>query len=114
MTTSAPDTKDLRIESVRFDHFRNYPMFKLDDVGPLTVFVGRNAIGKTNIVEGIELLTALSSFRNPTARQLVQWGNENARLQAKFSSASPNLSEWLIIMSIAGPRMCESSDTYSE
>ncbi|BDE97960.1 DNA replication/repair protein RecF [Raoultibacter timonensis] len=91
MTTSAPDTKDLRIESVRFDHFRNYPMFKLDDVGPLTVFVGRNAIGKTNIVEGIELLTALSSFRNPTARQLVQWGNENARLQAKFSSASRDL-----------------------
>lgn len=91
MATSSPDTKDLRIESVRFDHFRNYPSFELNDIGPLTVFVGRNAIGKTNIVEGIELLTALSSFRNPTARQLVEWGSNGARLRATFVSAARNL-----------------------
>ncbi|WP_139651387.1 DNA replication/repair protein RecF [Raoultibacter phocaeensis] len=89
--SDTPDTSDLRIASVGFTHFRNYPSFALNDIGPLTVFVGRNAVGKTNIVEGIELLTALSSFRNPTARQMVEWGAQEAKLSASFKSATRDL-----------------------
>ena len=84
-------TNDLRIASVSFRNFRNYPSFDLTDIGDLTVFVGKNAVGKTNIVEGIELLTALSSFRNPTARQMMRWGSEDARLSASFLSSSRDL-----------------------
>lgn len=91
MSERSSETKDLRIESVRFAHFRNYSSFELADIGPLTVFVGQNAIGKTNIVEGIELLTALSSFRTATSQQLVEWGSESAKLEATFVSASRNL-----------------------
>lgn len=91
------DTKDLRITGIEFGCFRNYPSFSLDDIGPLTIFVGRNAVGKTNIVEGIELLTALASFRNPTARQMVQWGCEEARLRASLTSVSRNLDLELLV-----------------
>ena len=64
----------LRVKDVAFDDFRSYEHFHLSDIGPLTVLVGPNAVGKTNVVEGIQLLTAQTSFRNPTGVQLVRDG----------------------------------------
>ena len=44
---------DLRIERIAFRNFRNYESFELAGLGPLTVLVGPNAVGKTNVVEGV-------------------------------------------------------------
>jgi len=55
----------------------------LDDIGLLTVFVGPNAVGKTNIIEGIQLLTSLSSLRNATVGQLVHWGEKDLFIEAE-------------------------------
>lgn len=60
----------------------------LDGIGPLTIFVGPNAVGKTNIVEGIQLLTALASFRHATGEQLIRRGASRARLHADVSDGS--------------------------
>ena len=49
---------DLAIAHISFLNFRSYEAFDLDGIGPLTVLVGPNAAGKTNVVEGIGLLTA--------------------------------------------------------
>lgn len=75
----------LSIQSIAFRDFRSYDQLRLDSLGPLTVFVGPNAVGKTNIVEGIQLLTALSSFRHPTIEQMVRHGAPVARLSAHMS-----------------------------
>ena len=72
----------LRIKDVSFDDFRSYEHFRLSGIGPLTVLVGPNAVGKTNVVEGIQLLTAQTSFRNPTGVQLVRDGADFARMHA--------------------------------
>lgn len=78
----------LRIKDVAFDDFRSYEHFRLSDIGPLTVLVGPNAVGKTNVVEGIQLLTAQTSFRNPTGVQLVREGAAFARLRATAADES--------------------------
>lgn len=78
----------LRIKDVSFDDFRRYEHFRLSDIGPLTVLVGPNAVGKTNVVEGIQLLTAQTSFRNPTGVQLVREGADFARLHATAADES--------------------------
>ena len=78
----------LRIKDVAFDDFRSYEHFHLSDIGPLTVLVGPNAVGKTNVVEGIQLLTAQTSFRNPTGVQLVRDGADSARLHATAADRS--------------------------
>lgn len=61
----------LTINSLNFSNFRNYPTLSLDNFGLLTVFVGQNAIGKTNIIEGIQLMTSLQSFRHPKLEHLL-------------------------------------------
>lgn len=42
----------LSIEHIGFTNFRNYERFELNDIGALTLFVGPNAVGKTNHCRG--------------------------------------------------------------
>ncbi len=87
----------LRINRIEFKDFRNYESFELSGIGALTVIVGPNAIGKTNIVEGVQLLTAQSSFRHPTSMQLVREGAAAAHLRADISDGKRELSVGLVV-----------------
>ncbi|MCL1797214.1 MAG: DNA replication/repair protein RecF [Eggerthellaceae bacterium] len=71
----------LFIQSIRFSGFRNYSQFELSHLENLTIFLGPNAVGKTNIVEAIQLLTSLTSLRNATADQLIPWDGEEAFIE---------------------------------
>ncbi len=74
---------DLRIERIAFRNFRNYETFELSALGAADqMLVGPNAVGKTNVVEGVQLLTALQSFRRPSLDQMVRQGAGFARLDA--------------------------------
>ena len=64
-----------KIKRIRFENFRNHTFLELGELKNLNIIYGSNAEGKTNIIEGIELLSSLSSFRNPKTNQLI---NENA------------------------------------
>ena len=44
----------------RLTDFKNFANAELDLFKPLTVLIGRNGSGKTNLIEGIELLAALA------------------------------------------------------
>lgn len=72
----------LRIDHLELHDFRSYERFSLDGIGPLTVLYGPNAAGKTNVIEGVQLLTAQTSFRHPTVSQLIRMGSSVARLAA--------------------------------
>lgn len=75
----------LKIESITCRDFRSYEQFLLEDIGGLTLIVGPNAVGKTNLLEGVQLVTACSSFRNPTPRHLVRNGAAAGMFQAGLS-----------------------------
>ncbi|MBQ9001179.1 MAG: DNA replication and repair protein RecF [Eggerthellaceae bacterium] len=84
--------ESLRIESLAFADFRNYERFSLDGIGDLTIFVGPNAVGKTNVLEGIQLLTSASSFRHPQVSQLVREGADSARISMEVTDGNRRLS----------------------
>ena len=58
--------------------FRNYQSAQLDLAGGLTVVLGGNGEGKTNLLEAIGYLATLSSFRGAPAEALVRQGCERA------------------------------------
>lgn len=87
----------LAISKLRFHDFRNYEAFSLEGIGKTTVLVGPNAVGKTNIIEGIQLLTALESFRNPTTDALVRWGCEQGMVQAFLEDGQRQLEMGLVL-----------------
>ena len=82
----------LAIEQLTFRNFRNYDDLRLTGLGDITVLVGRNAIGKTNIIEGVQLLTALTSFRHAPMDQLIRHGSESARLEMSVGDGNRQLS----------------------
>lgn len=70
----------LRITDITLRGFRSYRDATLAGLQPLVVLTGPNAVGKTNAIEAIQLLTALTTFRHATSSQLVSQGAAEARL----------------------------------
>lgn len=62
------------VRRVEYRNFRSYESFTLSDIGDLTIIVGPNAVGKTNLIEGIQLTTAFHSFRSPKPHHLLAEG----------------------------------------
>lgn len=75
----------LSIANIEFEEFRGYTRLSLRGLGKLVVFVGQNAVGKTNIIEGIQLLTAGESFRRPTSDRLISWDAARAQICADLT-----------------------------
>ncbi len=87
----------MRLESLICRNFRVYEYFERAAIGPLTIFEGPNAVGKTSLLEAIQLMTALESFRTNRANQLVRWGEETAQVKIHLSGAHRMLDEELVI-----------------
>lgn len=60
-----------RIEKIKLNNFRSYKQFSLQFDPYLTILYGPNAIGKTNLIEAIQLVTEGISFRNPSWEDIV-------------------------------------------
>lgn len=81
----------LLITRVEVEGFRNYESFVLEPAGELTLIVGPNAVGKTNLIEAVQLLTSTDSFRRPQWADLVSWGSDTARLSLTAEGDGRNL-----------------------
>lgn len=74
-----------RINRLALDHFRSWSQTVLDFQPGINVLVGKNGIGKTNIVEAIEFLATGSSHRASAAKYLVQRGETKATIRANVA-----------------------------
>ena len=74
----------LLVTQLTLADFRNFERFSLAPSPTVTVLVGPNAVGKTNTVEALQLLTAGASFRRPSPRELVREGERCARIDARL------------------------------
>ncbi len=64
--------------TLRVCDWRSFAEFELELDPAVTVLVGRNAVGKTNLVEALQFLTAGQSFRRPATAELVREGADRA------------------------------------
>jgi len=77
--------------ALTLEGFRNYGRLELVPHASLTVLVGPNAVGKTNIIEALQLLTTASSFRRPRWEDLVRWGDARAVATMEAAEADRRL-----------------------
>ncbi|MEO7001394.1 MAG: DNA replication and repair protein RecF [Ktedonobacterales bacterium] len=64
----------MRVERLRLMDFRNYPELDLPLPSGLVIFAGRNAQGKSNLLEAVSLIATTRSFRTSSEREVVRWG----------------------------------------
>lgn len=81
----------LSIRELELRDFRSYQEVELSGLGSMSIFVGPNAIGKTNLIEAIQLCTACTSFRSPRPGYLVRFGAEQASARALLSDGDRRL-----------------------
>ncbi|TYD00540.1 DNA replication/repair protein RecF [Arthrobacter echini] len=72
------------VEHLSLSGFRSYEQLDVAIEPGVTVFVGANGVGKTNIVEAIGYLATLSSHRTAMDRPLVAFGHERAIIRGKL------------------------------
>lgn len=80
------------VEHLEVKDFRNYEWFLLELAKDLTVIVGPNATGKTNLIEALSLVTAGESFRKPRWADVIRRGAGQARVSLTASDGMRPLS----------------------
>src|SRR5215475_2202744 len=69
------------LRSVVLQHFRSYSQQKFDFDPNMTIVVGINTAGKTNLTEALQLLSSGKSFRGQSDKELVQFDQDIGRVQ---------------------------------
>ena len=78
----------MNIKSLKFKSFRNLSELQIELCDRVNVFCGENAQGKTNIIEGVSVLSGEKSFRTSKDRELIEVGCEKAVVEAVFNSGN--------------------------
>lgn len=70
------------LKTLHLRQFRNYSDQPVQFSAPKTILVGRNAQGKSNLLEAVELLSTLRSHRTSRDRDLIQESRSIAQITA--------------------------------
>lgn len=68
----------LNVESIRLINIRNYNNISLDLNKNINVFIGKNAQGKTNLIESIYMCATGRSFRTNKDKEIINFSKEEA------------------------------------
>jgi len=72
----------MRLNNLKLQNYRNYDTLEIEFSGNKILLVGKNAQGKTNLLEAIYYLATLSSFRGGTDSELIKWGSDSCVIEA--------------------------------
>lgn len=86
-TLAARRPGPIRLHHLQLLHFRNIEALELDLEAPRLLVIGSNGEGKSNLLEGVELLTSLRSHRCGSDRDLIRHGHPASRLRARTDEA---------------------------
>ena len=76
----------MTVNGITLENFRNYKSASADFNGGVNVIAGRNAQGKTNLIEAIYYLATGRSFRGASDKDMISFGGDNAHILAQITS----------------------------
>lgn len=69
------------IKSLYLENFRSYEKYNLN-FDKITVLIGENGVGKTNILEAVWLISDGRSWRTARDQEAISWGQDFAKIKA--------------------------------
>lgn len=72
------------IKKLEIKNFRNYSDVNVEFNSNKILFIGKNAQGKTNLLEAVYFLSSLDSLRAKTDSELIRWGETYADIKAEI------------------------------
>ena len=77
----------MQVKSLSLRDFRNYSSAEIELSPGINVISGKNAQGKTNLLEAVYMLSGARSFRTRFDRELIRFGEPCAEVSARVDSA---------------------------
>lgn len=72
------------LKDIALENFTNYEYEFVELDENINIFIGENAQGKSNLLEGIHYLSTISSSRNHKDKELIKWGRDSFSISAHF------------------------------
>lgn len=73
------------LKNIKLKNFRNYSQLDLPLSDKMNVFIGKNAEGKTNILESICVLALTKTYKNGVEPNLISFNKKKALVKGKIS-----------------------------
>ena len=87
----------MKLEHIQLENWRNYKSLSLDLDPGVNLLVGKNAQGKTNLLEAIIYSGSGRSFRARQSAELVSFGEYFAQIEASlYSQEREQTLRWVI------------------
>ncbi len=74
------------LKNLKLIHFRSFSFLEMEFIKGINLIYGPNAAGKTNLLEGIHVLSNLRSFRTSGISELIQWGAVSASVSGEVTT----------------------------
>jgi DNA replication and repair protein RecF len=83
----------MKIKNLEIENIRNLDKLKIDFSDELTVIYGKNAQGKTNLLEAIYFLAITKSPRKGREKSIIKRDKKQARVKGRFSKEDQSVLE---------------------
>ena len=75
----------MKISELTLKNYRSYENAKIKFSDGLNVLIGKNAQGKTNLLEAIFFTVIGKSFKTSKEKEVIAWGEDNSYVKAVFN-----------------------------
>ena len=76
----------MKIKRFKAENFRSIEKCNIEFTDGVNLIYGGNALGKTNVIEGIYLFSRGRSFRTSQERDMVKYGAQGFRVELEYDS----------------------------
>ncbi len=87
----------MQLNSLTLTSFRNYQNESFTFDPYINIFIGKNAQGKTNVLESIYLLSMTRSFRTSKYREMIQFEHDFSKIEGQVVTNNKETSMKLVI-----------------
>jgi len=81
----------LYFKKIRLKNYRNFSNLSIEFDSNLNIFIGNNAQGKTNLLEGINLIVKGGSYRTKEDKEVINWNSQRAYLFGEINKDDENI-----------------------
>ena len=78
-------------KKIKLKNYRNFSNLSIEVDPNLNIFIGNNAQGKTNLLEGINLIVKGSSYRTKEDKEVINWNSKSAYLFGEVNKDDENI-----------------------
>ena len=76
----------MKINHIELKNFRNYKDCSVDFDPFINIFIGKNAQGKTNLLEAIYILSLSKSFKTKVIEEFIYFNEDFAKIHGRVNS----------------------------